>query len=162
MVNELGEQALIIDEAVKQVMRIADQTNLLALNAAIEAGRAGKHGKGFAVVADTVRTLAETSERNAADIATQIESIRNKSTTLSETVNESANTALEEAEKGKAITEELVKMKADMQSLYEGASVLGKAASEMNVAAIDAQKGSESIAAAAEEQSAAVEQVENL
>ncbi|MGB3724367.1 MAG: methyl-accepting chemotaxis protein [Glaciecola sp.] len=158
-VNELGQQALKIDEAVKQVMRIADQTNLLALNAAIEAGRAGKHGKGFAVVADTVRALAETSEKNASDIAKQIEAIREKSEALSETVTISANSALEESEKGKGITKQLRAMKTDMTDIYTGAVTLGKRAEEMNQAALEAQKGSESIASAAEEQSAAVEQV---
>ncbi|MBJ6889255.1 methyl-accepting chemotaxis protein, partial [Vibrio cholerae] len=74
---ELSEQAAKINDAVKQVIHIADQTNLLALNAAIEAGRAGKHGKGFAVVADTVRTLAEKAEKNAANIESLIKDISN-------------------------------------------------------------------------------------
>ena len=159
MVNELGEQASKINEAVKQVMRIADQTNLLALNAAIEAGRAGKHGKGFAVVADTVRTLAEISERNAADIAKQIETIQSKTMTISESVQQSANTALEEVEKGKTITSQLDDIKSNMGQVADGAQSLRRAASEMNTAARDAQKGSEAIAAAAEEQASAVEEV---
>ena len=68
MMAELDQQATNIIDSVTQVIRIADQTNLLALNAAIEAARAGRHGKGFAVVADTVRTLAEASEKNASNI----------------------------------------------------------------------------------------------
>ena len=121
-VNELGEQAIKIDEAVKQVMRIADQTNLLALNAAIEAGRAGEHGKGFAVVADTGRALAETSERNAADIATQVDRIRELSEELGSAVSTSANTAREEAEKGANITKRLDDFTAIMERVLDGAT----------------------------------------
>lgn len=78
LMQDLENQAQSVIEAVNQVIRIADQTNLLALNAAIEAARAGKHGKGFAVVADTVRKLAEASERNATDIDSLVRNIQKK------------------------------------------------------------------------------------
>lgn len=161
MMNELEQQAANINEAVKQVMRIADQTNLLALNAAIEAGRAGKHGKGFAVVADTVRALAEVSEKSANDIAKQVEMIQEQSRSVGNSVKESAEAAVKEVEKGQIVTEQLSTIKRDVAIIYEGAKELLTAAEEMNIAASDIQKGSESIAAAAEEQSAAAEEVVN-
>lgn len=55
---------------------IAGMTNLLALNATIEAARAGDVGKGFAVVAGEVKTLAETSRKEAAKIKPYSEEIR--------------------------------------------------------------------------------------
>jgi methyl-accepting chemotaxis protein len=57
--NQLGSQAESIGKILGVISDIADQTNLLALNAAIEAARAGDAGRGFAVVADEVRKLAE-------------------------------------------------------------------------------------------------------
>ncbi len=107
MVAELETQAAAIGEVVKAVARIADQTNLLALNAAIEAARAGQHGKGFAVVADEVRTLAETSEKSARDIQDLIVQIQSDVKVISEGINELAQTAKREVEKGRETTEAL-------------------------------------------------------
>ncbi|MFT5716814.1 MAG: methyl-accepting chemotaxis protein [Oleiphilaceae bacterium] len=159
MMDELEKQAVSIDDTVKQVMRIADQTNLLALNAAIEAGRAGKHGKGFAVVADTVRTLAETSETNASEIAKLIVQIQEKARSVGESVKGAAESALSEVEKGKLISSGLGVIKLDMIDIYKGGTEIAKGTDQMNSAIERAQKGSESIAAAATQQSSASIQV---
>lgn len=158
MMAQLEQQAHKIIEAVNQVIRIADQTNLLALNAAIEAARAGKHGKGFAVVADTVRTLAEASEKNATNIEGLIKQIQEGAQRISGGVKTSAEAARAEVEKGKVVTQQLGQVKEDMAVIMTGANEMEKAAAEMQTAANQAQKGAEEVASAAEEQSSAAEE----
>ena len=145
-------------EVVKAVARIADQTNLLALNAAIEAARAGQHGKGFAVVADEVRTLAETSEKSARDIQELIIQIQRDVKVIAEGIQSSATAARAEMVKGKKTTEALDRVRDDMSEVISGGREIARSSEESNVAAKEAQKGSEVIAAAAEEQGSACEE----
>ncbi len=155
MVVELEKQAANIGEIVKAVARIADQTNLLALNAAIEAARAGQHGKGFAVVADEVRTLAETSEKSARDIQDLVGQIQGEVKTIADGINGAAAAARAEVEKGKIVTVQLAKARTDMVGIMAGSTEIATAAQQADLAVKDAQKGSEQIATAATEQSAA-------
>lgn len=66
-----------IGNVVAIISDIAAQTNMLALNATIEAERAGIAGKGFAVVASEVKQLATQTSKATAQIATQINGVRN-------------------------------------------------------------------------------------
>ncbi|MDQ7016456.1 MAG: methyl-accepting chemotaxis protein [Gammaproteobacteria bacterium] len=158
-VAEMEKQVVSINESVRQVMRIADQTNLLALNAAIEAGRAGKHGKGFAVVADTVRTLAETAEKNALGISKQIEVIKERARSVGDSVTQASKTALEEVAKGEVITAQLGEIKSEVEGIYKGAQTLESLASDVNRSSLAVQKSSDTIASAAQEQASAAEEV---
>lgn len=159
IVSDLEVQATNIGDIVKAVARIADQTNLLALNAAIEAARAGEHGKGFAVVADEVRTLAETSEKSATEIQSLVAQIQQEVKVIAEGIGQSAETTRIEAAKGEAVAARLDTIRTDMAEVITGAQQIARLNEESESAVSEAQRGSESIAAAATEQAAACEEV---
>ena len=137
-VEQLGKRGDEIGEVIATINEIADQTNLLALNAAIEAARAGEHGKGFAVVADEVRKLADRTVKATEEIATSIQAVQN--------------------ETGQAVE----RMRTGTENVKSGVELASQAGDSLREIVKSSQEVSgmiASIASAAEEQSAASEQI---
>ncbi len=136
--GNLGKQADGIGNIINVICDIADQTNLLALNAAIEAARAGEAGRGFAVVADEVRKLAEktmTATREVGDVVTGIQ--------------KGTRTSIQNVERASDSIMEATRLASNAgQSLATIVSLVEAAADQVH-----------SIATAAEEQSAASEEI---
>ncbi|MEF3697742.1 methyl-accepting chemotaxis protein [Desulfolutivibrio sp.] len=136
--TELGRMAEDIGRIMTVILDIADQTNLLALNAAIEAARAGDAGRGFAVVADEVRKLAEKTMGATKEVGDSIKAIQN--------VARENVTGMERA--AEAITEATELSGQSGRMLREIVDSAQSSAGQIN-----------SIATAAEEQSAASEEI---
>ncbi|QGY41936.1 PAS domain-containing protein [Pseudodesulfovibrio cashew] len=136
--DDLGEHAKGIGAIMGVITDIADQTNLLALNAAIEAARAGEAGRGFAVVADEVRKLAEKTMDATHEVGEYIHSIQ-----------ESASNNIRSTEDSAEALRECRRM------IEQSGESLNLIVAKADEAAVQVQ----SIASAAEEQSATSEQI---
>ena len=130
---------------------IADQTNLLALNAAIEAARAGDAGRGFAVVADEVRKLAEKTmlaTKEVAEAVTAIQSVARGNMQEMRTTVDTVNRATDMAhQSGTALTEivEIVgNASSSVQSIATAAEQQSATSEEINRAIVDVKLVAES------------------
>jgi methyl-accepting chemotaxis protein len=169
----LHEHAKSIGQIVNFISDIANQTNLLALNASIEAARAGEHGKGFAVVAEEVRKLAEQSGGSTSKIREFIMKIQDETAHCLEAIQSvqtdvvnGVSVSRDAQNKFISIQEAVENIQEKMQTIASSTSHLYTSSIHLKVqiegvaAAADLSvEGTQSIAAATEEQLASMEEV---
>lgn len=167
-VRILGENSKEIGAIVETIVAIADQTNLLALNAAIEAARAGEAGKGFAVVAEEVRKLAAESQTSAEKIKEKISSIQldtNQAVIAmqegtvevqagTEAINEVGRQFKDIMQKVSDIKTQIYAFHAASSRITNGAERIVGAVDSIDEVSRETASHTETISAAAEEQSA--------
>src|SRR5699024_7781119 len=172
-IHELNSLTDTITNSIHYIKDIADQTNLLALNASIEAARAGENGKGFAVVADEVRKLAEVSNEVSVSTEEVIQSVTEK---IQHTVKalEQNNQSVKDGQasvvaNGKmfdqilqsisTVKSETNDVEQSIQNIFEKIGDLVIRIQQINDISTSATNESQTIAAAAEQQSATMVEV---
>ena len=137
-IAELNQESARISSVLEVIRGVAEQTNLLALNAAIEAARAGEQGRGFAVVADEVRALAKRAQDSTEEIESLIAGLQRM-----------AKGAVQQMDSSRDLTRRTVEL----------AGEAGDALGRITQAVSTIEQMNHQIAAAAEEQSAVAEAI---
>ncbi|WP_027177924.1 Cache 3/Cache 2 fusion domain-containing protein [Maridesulfovibrio bastinii] len=167
--EELGSQTEAIGHVMNVITDIADQTNLLALNAAIEAARAGDAGRGFAVVADEVRKLAEKTMEATKEVGESITNIQNSTQLNIEATQEATRFVGKSTElanmSGEAL-DEIVKMieatTDQVQSIATAAEQQSATSEEINRATEEINEISSETVRSTEESAQAIRELSKL
>ena len=173
---KLGEESKEILGIISVITKISNQTNILALNATIEAARAGEQGKGFAVVADEIKTLAEQTRGAVENIEKIVKetvrhtekavSVMEQSVKLTETgmacIREAGNSTAVITTSNKQMSERIIEMDKTVENIREQSDEVARGMAQVNVNTQDNYSAIEHVTAAAQENSAGVEEIEQM
>ena len=143
--SELGQQAVSIGQIMTVISDIADQTNLLALNAAIEAARAGDAGRGFAVVADEVRKLAEKTMVATQEVGNAISAIQNSTDKSIHSMEQTSNMVGQSTELTIEAQNSLSQILEIIQGTSDQVRAIATAAEEQSAASEEINRGTDEI-----------------
>ncbi|PAQ12959.1 chemotaxis protein, partial [Bacillaceae bacterium SAOS 7] len=171
--KELGQKSEEIGQIIDFITAISTETNLLALNASIEAARAGEHGKGFAIVANEVKKLAEQSAQAADSIKSLILDIQDVSMNVIEAMNTST-VAVKQGlslsnetgvyfndivDRIKEVKEQSTAVSTMIKQVTDRTHQLNQGMDEIHQLGIQSAANTQNVAAAAEEQNAAMDDI---
>ncbi|WP_083682021.1 methyl-accepting chemotaxis protein [Paenibacillus sp. FSL A5-0031] len=172
-VQGLGNRSTEIVRMVQVISDISAQTNLLALNASIEAARAGEHGKGFAVVAGEVRKLAEQTKESSDHITKIVMAVGTETERVVLAMNDAGTVvsggiqAVEGA--GRmfgSIRDEVMQVAEQIDEVSQAANGIAAGTEQVMLTikevvdiAVEGASGTQSVAAAAQQQTASMEEI---
>ncbi len=158
VLTQLHSQAAAIGKIINVINDIADQTNLLALNAAIEAARAGDAGRGFAVVADEVRKLAEKTMTATKEVEDAVGTIQGRSQDAVASMEETERLVRESTEHSNKAGEALTLIMSRIEDVVAQVTQIATAAEEQSAATEEINHSIEGIAQIAREADEGAEQ----
>lgn len=173
---KLGEESKEILGIINVITEISNQTNILALNASIEAARAGDYGKGFAVVAGEIQKLAEQTRtavdnigkivKDAVNHTENAVKVMEKSVQLTnagmESIREVGSSTAVITESNTRMSEQILEMDKTVENIRELSCEVAKGMEQVNVNMQSNYGAIEHVAAATQENSAGVEEIENM
>ncbi|WP_042358175.1 methyl-accepting chemotaxis protein [Geomicrobium sp. JCM 19055] len=173
MIDNLNSYSETIEQIVSVISEIADQTHLLALNATIEAARAGHQGRSFAVVAEEVNKLATNSGKATTEIRETIYKIQSEMN-LSKQAVQAGTVAISDSQQQVELAKEqfhtllvhiqslatdVTKIENEQQENVAHVTALEQVAQKSLTAAQSIADYATQVAAVAEEQHAATDEV---
>ncbi len=173
---ELGEKSKEILNIIGVITGISNQTNILSLNASIEAARAGEQGKGFAVVAGQIQKLAAQTRTAVEDIGTIVTEaveytekamgVMDQSVGLTRTgmerIGEVGQTTAAITASNSSMLERIVEMDRTVEYIRQQSCEVAQGMEQVNGDTKSNYSAIEHVAAATQENSAGVTEIENM